>query len=193
MTDFDHDLDDLDGLLHDAIVTYQHDAVLALLEAGADVHARSMPRWRTPLHDAAEVGHTAAVLTLIAWGAEIDAGDRDGVTPLGLAVINGNAMTIEALIASGADHEAEDSSGRTTLALAAIHGLVGPVERLLKHGSDPARVLDHASFKAMLASAPGRFEAMKALLLWGLAAQRDALRGLAKAVVKDEGVRRARL
>lgn len=76
--------------LHDA---RSPEAVALLLEAGADIEARATLRgWRypngggmTPLHVAAKVGNAAVFMALLAAGADPDALDADGGTPMDYA------------------------------------------------------------------------------------------------------------
>ena len=55
-------------------------AVAALLDAGADLHARTEDG-DTPLHRAASGGHAAAVAALLDAGADLNARDKKGRTP----------------------------------------------------------------------------------------------------------------
>jgi cytohesin len=56
-------------------------AVMVLLDAGADVHARDVDQ-NTPLHIAAKALHPDIVRTLVERGANIDARNKDGDTAL---------------------------------------------------------------------------------------------------------------
>lgn len=58
------------------------DVVRVLVEAGADVNASSGVTRATPLHMAARRGHVAIAKALLECGAEVDARDRNGCTPL---------------------------------------------------------------------------------------------------------------
>ena len=61
------------------------EAMQLLLEAGADVNART--NWQaTPLHLAAFNGRAGTVAFLLESGAEVNPRDNRGQTPLGLAV-----------------------------------------------------------------------------------------------------------
>ena len=74
----------------------------AQLAAGMDVRARV--GGMTPLHLAAKVGHEDAVAALLRAGADVDAKDEEGNTPLELAAEWwGDAATVEALLEAGAD------------------------------------------------------------------------------------------
>jgi ankyrin repeat protein len=60
-------------------------AIDVLLELGADVHAAGASVG-TPLHAAAHSKQVAHAATLLAHGAQVDARNRDGLTPLELAL-----------------------------------------------------------------------------------------------------------
>jgi cytohesin len=99
-------------------------------------------RGGTPLHGAAYYGYEGLVKLLIAAGAEVNAKDRDGETPLHLAVrmgykaelsveydrgqyytkvhvgSSGSVATVKLLLAARAQVDAEDRHGSTPLGLA---------------------------------------------------------------------------
>lgn len=72
---------------------------------------------RTPLHIAAEKGHTGYVSYLIGRKAPVNAKDSSSATPLHEAVRNGRIDCTALLIASGADLDQKESSGNTPLHL----------------------------------------------------------------------------
>ena len=77
-------------------------ATKALLAAGADVNAVSTAEQLTALHAAAAKGHAKLVALLIKRGANVEAEDKAGVTPLVLAVHERCEKCVLALIEGGA-------------------------------------------------------------------------------------------
>lgn len=76
----------------------------------------------TPLMRAAEKQDASAVRELLAQGADVNARDSSGKTPLIHACVNGkiSPVIIATLLAAGADVNASDSSGMTALHAAAL-------------------------------------------------------------------------
>ena len=73
----------------------------------------------TPLHFAAEQGHTCTVGLLIRYGASIEAMDNSNRTPLHLAAWYGHTIIVELLFRKAASIKARDKYGYTPLNLAA--------------------------------------------------------------------------
>lgn len=97
----------------------------------------------TPLHRAAgEDADPTVIQALFAAGAEVDARDRFGWTPLHRATHNLNRTVVPTLAAFGADLEARNAEGSTPLHLAAeqfrLRGDPVTVEALLSAGADPS-------------------------------------------------------
>ena len=119
-----------DTALHIAAAAYRTEIVQKLIVAGAPVRGRNR-RGAEPLH-AAAVGlpgsHTwnpraqaATIACLIAAGADPDAGDQGGATPLHLAVRTRCAAAVQALLKGGADAKRKTNSGSTPLRLAKLN------------------------------------------------------------------------
>ncbi|KAL3457563.1 ankyrin repeat-containing domain protein [Aspergillus heterothallicus] len=69
---------------------------------------------------AAYCGHAGTVSVLVARGAEVEARDDDGRTPLWLAADVVAASAVRVLLDAGADIDARDSEGRTPLYTAVV-------------------------------------------------------------------------
>lgn len=125
--------------------------VAAVLDAGADIHARDR-FGETALHRVADLrrgeGASAARIatSLIERGALVDARNRDAVTPLHQAVRARNLAVMEVLLDRGADANAADRRGSTALHRACASSGAGGtagidaapfVEKLLARGADP--------------------------------------------------------
>ena len=86
--------------------------IARLVEAGADPTVRNL-RGRTALHDASESGYTTGrVAALIASGAEVNAPEAAGHTPLHMAWVGGRSPVVDLLLALGADSTARNDRGQ---------------------------------------------------------------------------------
>jgi ankyrin repeat protein len=74
---------------------------------------------------------------LIGRGAQLDAKDRVGMTPLHAAILGGDLQEIELILSKNADIKAATDTGLTALHLAAATGQDQIVAILLRHGADP--------------------------------------------------------
>lgn len=88
----------------------------------------------TPLHGAASAGHAEAIQFMLAGGADVNAKDRFGETPLNLA--GGCPEAIQLLLAAGADVNAKTNCDRTPLHSAAVGGRPEAIQLLLAAGAD---------------------------------------------------------
>ena len=84
---------------------------------------------------AARKGDNTAVLKLIKKGANIEAKDHGGLTPLGLAADFGHADTVKLLLAKGADRVAGQASGGDVLVETARSGNFKKMQILLDMGT----------------------------------------------------------
>lgn len=123
--------------LHLAAFFNQADAALALIEAGADVNARSTNQMaNTALHAAAAGGANDVARLLIERGASANARQHGGWTPLHSAAQSGNAELARLLIGAGADLRARADNQQSPMDLALTRGHQEIAELLDEFGAD---------------------------------------------------------
>jgi ankyrin repeat protein len=110
-----------------------------LIDAGADIHAKD--EWQmTPLHLAAENGHTSVARLLIEKGhADRNAPNREGDTPLHLAAYHGHIDLVQLLVSRGADPTLKNGREHTPAHLAVLQdypAIVNWLEPIVKQQSD---------------------------------------------------------
>jgi ankyrin repeat protein len=88
--------------LHCASAFGQLEAAEALLESGADVHAKNKFGW-TPLLGASAHGETAVARLLISKGADVNATENNGLSALTVACGNKHVDMMQLLLEAGAD------------------------------------------------------------------------------------------
>ena len=88
--------------------------------------------WRNELKGHIEIGKR-----LLERGADVNACDNDGWTPLYLAAWSGRLEFVRMLLEHGALINTPGDDGRTPLHMASIEGHVGVISLLLEHGADP--------------------------------------------------------
>ena len=145
--------------LHKACDAGDEAMVIALLDAGADIHApstmagksvygrkahskasrlkTSYGKGATPLHVTAFKGCSRVISILLAKGANINATDEFGWTPLFISSYFGRERAVAALIEAHADLTvcSEDTSKNTPLHVAARNEHAGIVSKLLQGGA----------------------------------------------------------
>jgi len=126
----------------------------------------------TDLHRAISVNQSPEKIeALIKAGADVNAANRYGVTPLSLAASNGSDRVIGLLLKAGANPSAADGAlhdGRTVLMLAARTGSVESIRQLVEHGSDVnATETRTGTTPLMWAALENRAEAVRALVKAG--------------------------
>ena len=88
------------------------------------------------IHAAARMGMIEAVKQHLAAGADVNAKESGGATPLLFAAQGGHKEIAELLIAEGAEVNANDSTGYTPLHYAAARGHKETAELLIAKGAD---------------------------------------------------------
>ncbi|KAH7833510.1 hypothetical protein Vadar_007040 [Vaccinium darrowii] len=143
--------------LHWAAVRGSIAAADVLLQNGARVEAADVNGYRA-VHVAAQYGQTAFLNHIIAkYGADFDAPDNDGRSPIHWAAFKGFADTIRLLLFRDASQERQDKEGCTPLHWAALRGNVEACTVLVHAGTkQELLVKDNAGFTPLqLASDKG--------------------------------------
>ena len=154
-----------DTLLVVAARRHEPGLVQLLLEAGAPLGPGA--NRTSALHAAAESSsgdHGACVRLLLEWGAEVDARDGDGNTPLVLAVQSLALDAASALLGAGADADAPSGGGLTPLQLCAQEDLSAFIPPLIEAGADVTARTEDGDDALILAVREGATKALKALL-----------------------------
>ena len=123
------------------------ESAAACLEAGADLNARHVAQdsdgGNTPLHFASRYSWDPAVfIVLIEAGADVDARNRWGRTPLHGASGSNRSVVVAELVRAGADLNARDSAGNTPLHATRLNLNAAVAHLLLELGADPTLVND---------------------------------------------------
>ena len=134
--------------------------------AGQEALGQQVGRQQADLADAAQRGDRAAVRSLLAAGADVDAAQGDGATALHWAAYRDDTDTTAALIRAGADAGRPNHYGVTPLALAAGNGNPTVIGQLLAAGADPndpRQAVRADETPLMLAARSGRVAAVEVL------------------------------
>lgn len=113
-----------------------HAAVTALVAGHGNVNV-SQPDGATALHWASYWDALNTAQVLLDAGAEANAVNDYGVTPLALACDNGSAAMVTRLLQGGADPNAVRSTGETPVMTCARTGNLAAVDALLTYGAEP--------------------------------------------------------
>ena len=105
----------------------------------AFIQTRSEDKLRMPdklFHYACRSGQLKVAMALIDKGADVNASNDNGNTPLHLALWNGHAAVAMAVIDKGADVNASNDNGNTPLHLALWNGHAGVAMAVIDKGAD---------------------------------------------------------
>ena len=121
------------------------------------------------LIDAAKTGDLPAARRLLGEGADVDARDEEGATPLMLASSAGDLEMVKALLAAGAAVNAHTESGWTALSKAAYNaelkrGFADVAQALIGAGADIEAPIGYGVRPLMLAAGYGETAVVKVLL-----------------------------
>jgi ankyrin repeat protein len=151
-------------------------AVAAALIVAVTMYARGAGK--SDVADAAMKGDKAAVRTLIAAKADVNAPQLDGATALHWAIYRDDEELVDLLIRSGANVKAVNRDGVTPLAMASLYGKPAMILKLLKAGADAAEVGPNGQTALMLAARNGNPDAVKVLIEGGAKVNaRESIRG----------------
>jgi ankyrin repeat protein len=162
-----------DTALHVAAAAYRVEIAKLLLDAGADPNSAENHRRSRPLHYAAdgyvvsdlwnEKNQVAMIRLLLKAGAEINAQDKNGATPLHRAVRTRCAAAVKCLLDAGADTTIKNKPGSSPFHLAVQNTGRGG------SGADEAKTAQREIIQAFLArgmSAELKDEKGKSVLDW---------------------------
>ena len=136
-------------------------------QAEAQSQAEAQLRAEAQLLEAVKAGDQATVSARIAEGADVNASEADGTTPLHWAAYNSDVAITELLLGAGASARAANRYGVQPLSLAAVGGNAAIIELLLAAGADPNTQQGEGETALMTAARTGKLEAVEVLLEHG--------------------------
>jgi NAD(P)-dependent dehydrogenase (short-subunit alcohol dehydrogenase family) len=128
-------------LNHEHAFSYNRDELVQMLDEvlaaeQADASRSTETSSDTSLNEAAFRGDLTALRQGLEAGAELNAADQSGATPLIVATTFGHTEAAKILIAAGADVNMQNNDGSTALLVAALLCRTEIVEALLANGAD---------------------------------------------------------
>ncbi len=109
-----------------AALANRQEIIPLLVEAGARVG---------PV-EAAVLGDQATLMQLLEWGADVNAANEGGMTPLMGAAAGGHLEILTLLLARGAEIDRTDEEGKTALAWTVFYNRIDATRLLLDSGAD---------------------------------------------------------
>ena len=123
-----------------------------------------------PLHKFARAGDLYKIRETVATGADVNAKDEFGATPLDYAIAEKHPDAAELLLELDADVSIQDNDGSTALQWAIEHGLPVVLQALLNKCSEAVSISDKNGNQALWTAAHharGNYEMVKMLLKCG--------------------------
>ncbi len=137
-------------------------------ELAKDVVDATNADGQTALHVAVKSGHLETAREIAEAGAKMDLADKDGHTPIQLAMmlndVPGARAMVLMLVNEKAKPDQPDRTGRTPLHFAAANGDAALIDALLARGAKVDRAGPNARAPIHLAVAFGKLDAVRALL-----------------------------
>ncbi len=161
-------LEDVNMALFTSTMTGDVDAAKEAIDAGASpkyTNAHGL----TPLHVCAGgMGPASMMKLLIEAGAEVNAQDKEGWTPLVLVSSSGQIPLLDLLLDAGANvhHATSDTKGWTPVTRAAFRGQAGALKRLFEAGADPFAATSEGKGAREIAMDGGHEEAVSVIDEW---------------------------
>ena len=146
--------------IFEAAVLGKVDRIQEILMSNPARASEYAPDGFTPVALAAFFGQPAAVRTLIAAGADVNAAAKNGlkVAALHAAVAGGKLEIVKAVLEAGGDPNAQQQAGFRPMHEAGTKANRALAELLLKHGADPTLTSDEGKSAIDLAREKGHSE-----------------------------------
>jgi len=119
------------------------------------------------LLDSVRAGKNDAALQLVREGADVNAAESNGTTPLHYAVYQGDLPLVNSLIAAGADVDTVNNYGSSPMSEAATLGDYDIMKALLEAGADPESTNNYNQTALMIVARTNKVETAKLLLEHG--------------------------
>ncbi len=121
----------------------------------------------TLLHQAADMGNLITARKLIQLGADVNAPDQEGFTPMHLAIRHSHVQIVQLLLDREANVNAVADNGQTPLFFAAYYSRTDLVSLLLNNGAD-ANIADREGLSPLhIVARQGRTEIAQMLIEYG--------------------------